>query len=249
LSGGAAVPSKAEEVVVLREFGYSWGQIAKLVYGCGCSRCKLKAYALYAMRLRRARARAAAAALVAAGEEDTVALGAEWYVKSKLHAFQTLYERLREEREHLARLAKHADPGERPGILERLHRVKLLQLVLLLYNATGLASEDRSRLYAMRLLQRARALVGRADASKDHVRYGHGTVHYASAEASAFALAVFIASLAGTKYSKYIYRARDLLLPRDPTRASQVLRTLQEKYGDILLEAGLGVKMPLDSRG
>jgi len=243
--------SRTDEIVLLREFGYGWRQIAKIVYGCGCSKCELKAYAHYAMRQRagkKAAAKAAPAA-AAAGEEATVALEAEWYVKSKLYAFQTLYERLREEREHLARLAKYAGPGERPGILERLHRVKLLQLILLLYNATGLASEDRSRLYAQRLLQKAKALVCRADASKDQVRYGHGAVHYASAEASAFALAVFISALAGSKYSKYIYRARDLLISRDPGRASQVLRILREKYGDVLVEAGLGVKLPLDSRG
>jgi len=237
--------SRTEEIVLLRDFGYGWRQIARMVYGCGCDKCALKAYSLYAKKLERARARAAAAAPAAAGEEDTVALGAEWYVKSKLYAFQTLYERLREEREHLARLAKYAGPGERPGVLERLHRVKLLQLIMLLYNMTGLASEDRSRLYAMRLLQRAKALVGRADASKDHVRYGRGSVQYASAEASAFALAVFISTLAGSKYSKYIYMARDILLPRDPKRASQVLKALQEKYWDVLVEAGLGVKLPL----
>ena len=230
--------NKTQLIMKLRdEFNLSWYQIAKIVYGSGDSRTQLKVYGLYH---KAKNSRSTNNVIVTT---SGIVSSIDLYVKSKVHeSHEPMFiGDLQKERIELARQLKHLkreDP-RRQEIYKKINEIKLLELLIIIYDLIGLAEYDKERMYLQLIYSIGRKLVKRIDLSKDRVKWSRKGIDHLSEEAAAFLYIVYFAALYNTQYQRFLDKIREIVysLIKGRNREKKIQRIhkiIREKYSDVL---------------
>ncbi len=236
--------SIARHIWYLREeLGLSYRQIARIVYGRTDSLTILKVNGIYKTYMRRYNASKINVITkhgVITG--DNIADTVNYYSLDKVledHSISFIGN-LAEERKRLARLLKHVkDPGKRREVYRRINRVKLLELVFIVYDIIGLSQYDPARMYLSALYSVAKKLVDRVDLDRDGVKRISNSIRYLNGEASAFLYIVYFTVLHNTPYNHLLDKINEIIysLTSEKHRSrkiEKIKKIITEKYSDIL---------------
>ncbi|MHA1589629.1 MAG: hypothetical protein ACTSVA_03365 [Candidatus Njordarchaeales archaeon] len=234
---------KIEQIIFLRDkLGLSWWQIGKIVYPeMEPSKAALKAYGYYKWYKERTISSIQTIS-------SAVQVTDELYVKSKLREeYEPLFiGDLRKKRIALARQLKYAKDRERDRIYREINRIKLLELLIIIYDSIGLSRYDYERMWLMTIYSVGRKLVKRIDLSKDRVKWSRRGIDHLSEEAAAFLYAVYFVVLYNTRYQRLLEKIREIIygLMRGRSRERKIRKIheiMKEKFADVLADVILKI--------
>ena len=233
--------NKSEYIVFLRdEVGLSFRQIGKIVYPEEYKRdpdkTELKVYGLYVNKKNITKTNKIIS------YSSGISQNIEHYVKTKIHeSHEPLYlGDLRKKRFELSKQLKYTKNEEkRKEIYREINKVKLLELLIIIYDLIGLSQYDRDRMILMTIYNVGRKLVERIPLDKDHVKWRKSGIDHLSENAAAFLYIVYFVGLYNTQYQRYLERVREIIytIMKGRSREKKIERVqkiIQEKYGDVI---------------
>ena len=233
--------NKSEYIVFLRdEIGLGFRQIARIVYPEEYKRdpdkTELKVYGLYVKKKN------------IEGKNKIISFSTgisqniEHYVKTKIHeSHEPMYlGDLRKRRFELSRQLKYVKDDQRKrDIYREINKVKLLELLVIVYDLIGLSEYDRDRMILMTIYNIGRKLIERIPLEKDHVKWRKSGIDHLSEHAAAFLYVVYFIALYNTQYQRFLEKIRELVYSIMKGRSlekkvEKIQRIMQERYGDII---------------
>ena len=234
--------SKPKYIVYLRdEMGLSFWQIAKIVYPDEFKKkpekTELKVYGIYVKEKGRYMETKDKSILISTG----ICQAIDHYVKTKIHeSHEPLFVGdLKKKRLELARQLKYSKNSERDKIYREINKIKLLELLIIVYDLIGLSQYDKDRMFLITLYNVGKKLVERIDLSKDHVKWRRSGIDHLSEYAAAFLYIVYFVVLYNTQYQGFLEKVRGIIytIMKGRSRKKKIERIqkiIQEKYGDVI---------------
>ncbi len=233
--------NRSEYIVFLRdEIGLGFRQIARIVYPEEYARepdkTELKVYGLYVKKKNITKTNRIIS------YSSGISQDIKYYVKTKIHeSHDPLYlGDLRKKRLELARELKYEkDKRKRLEIYREINKIKLLELLIIVYDLIGLSEHDKDRMYLLTIYNIGRKLVERIPLEKDHVKWRKTGIDHLSEHAAAFLYITYFITLYNTQYQWLLEKVRELVYTIMKGRSREkkvekIQRIIQEVYGDVI---------------
>jgi len=237
--------TKTEIIRILRDvYGLSWNAIAEVVEGKRDSKSVLKVYGLYCKAKMRRNSNTEDFGIV---EDRGIVFNIDYYVKSKVyesHVVEIVGD-LQKERLELAKLLKHTEGEKREEVYKKLCELKLLELLIIIYDLIGLSQYDRDRMYLSYIISVGKKLLKHLEIDRDHVKWSRSEVLYLTPLAAAFVYTVFFLALNNTPYVRLLDEVRRIIYAalkgRKERKIEEVRRIIREKFLDVIGEVVLRI--------
>jgi len=230
--------TKTEIIRILRDvYGLSWSQIVEIVEGRRDPRLKLKVYGLYRKAKMKRNTGSDGDGIL---EDRGIPVNIDYYVKSKVydsHVVEVVGD-LRGERLELAKLLKHTSGEKHEEVYRQLCELKLLELLIIVYDLIGLSQYDRDRMYLSYIVSIGKKLLKRLEIDRDHVKWSKSEVMYLTPLAAAFVYVVYFLALNNTPYVRLLDEVRRIIYAaikgRKEKKIEEMRRIIREEFLDVI---------------